>query len=104
MKILNDYLKFEWNKGNIDKNLIKHNVANKEAEEVFDNEPKFIAQDIKHSILEKRFQLWGVTNTRRKLTIIFTLRGKKVRIISARDMNRKERSFYEQKIKAHTKI
>jgi len=104
MIILPKPLEFEWDKGNIDKSLIKHNVANKEAEEVFENEPKFIIGDIEHSVKEKRFQLWGKTNKRRKLNIIFTLRGKKVRIISARDMNKKERKAYEKEVKTHSKI
>lgn len=104
MKILPRPQKFDWDKGNIGKNWIKHEVADKEAEEVFENDPKLLTEDIKHSIREKRFQLLGVTNKRRKLNIIFTMRASKVRIISARDMNRKERRVYEEKAKAYTKV
>ena len=104
MKILPGQVSFEWDKGNIDKNLVKHHVANKEAEEVFESEPKFVIEDKKHLLVEKRFQLWGTTSKKRKLSIIFTLRDKKIRIISARDMNRKERRAYEKEIEAHTKI
>lgn len=53
MKILPKPLKFEWDKGNIDKNLVKHNVTDREAEEIFDNEPKFIFEDERHSLLER---------------------------------------------------
>ena len=95
-RVLGSVKKFDWDKGNINKNLLKHRVTNKEAEEIFSNEPRFIIEDEKHSIKEKRYMLWGTTNKRRRLTVIFTIRKSKVRIISSRDMNRKERSFYEK--------
>lgn len=104
MKILPKPLIFEWDEGNIDKNLVKHNVTNKESEQVFLNEPNFIFEDEKHSTVEKRRMIWGVTNTGRKLSAIFTIRGRKIRIISARDMNRKERRKYEEKIKTYTEV
>lgn len=91
-------ISFEWDKGNIDKNLLKHKVTNKESEEVFLNEPRFTIEDEKHSLIEKRFLLWGKTNKGRKLAVIYTIRDNKVRIISARDMNKKEKEAYEQKI------
>lgn len=88
---------FEWDKGNLDKNLDKHNVSNKEAEEVFENQQHFLIEDEKHSTeSEKRYMLWGLTDNQRKLTIIFTIRNNQIRIISARDMNSKERRQYEE--------
>lgn len=104
MKILPKPLEFEWDKGNTDKNWIKHKVTNKEAEEVFENDQKFIIEDSRHSLEERRFQLWGRTNKERKLNIIFTIRSNKARIISARDIDRKEKKAYEEKIKTNTKI
>ena len=95
-RILESVKKFDWGKGNINKNLLKHRVTDKETEEIFANNPKFIIEDEKHSIKEKRYMLWGITNKERKLTVIFTIRKNKIRIISSRDMNRKERSFYEK--------
>lgn len=103
MKLLKP-IAFEWDKGNIDKNFKKHGVTDKEAEEVFSNEPKFIFEDPKHSQKEERFGLFGDTNLGRKLSIAFTVRRDKVRIITARDMSKKERRAYEQQIKNHTKI
>ena len=99
MKILPYPISFEWDEGNIDKNLLKHNVTSKEAEEVFDNDLKFIVEDELHSLDEKRYMMWGVTKEKRKLSIFFTIRKSKIRIISARDQNKKERRFYEEKIK-----
>lgn len=96
MVILKEPVEFEWDKGNIDKNLKKHNVADKEAEEPFANEPIFIKEDLKHSTLEKRYQTLGITDAGRLLFLSFTLRKNKVRMISARDMSRKERRMYEK--------
>lgn len=104
MKILPEFLEFEWDEGNIDKNLIEHEVTNQEAEEVFSNEPKLILEDEKHFLIEKRFMLWGNTNANRKLAVIFTLRDNKIRIISARDMSRKEREAYVKKIQIYAQI
>lgn len=101
MKILPEPILFEWDKGNSDKNSKKHNVTNKEAEEVFISKPFILLEDVKHSSNEKRFQALGRTNKRRKLSIIFTIR-EKVRIISARDMNKKERRGYEKETKNNT--
>lgn len=95
MKILPEPVVFEWDKGNFDKNLISHNVTNKEAEEVFGNKP-LVSEDIKHSTIEKRFQALGKTDKGRLLFISFTIRNEKVRVISARDMNKKEVKTHEE--------
>lgn len=104
MKILPEPVIFEWDKWNSDKNFIKHKVSNKEAEEVFEKEDKVILVDEKHSYFEQRYMLWGVTVGKRKLAVFFTIRENKVRIISARDMHKKERREYEKNIKVNTKI
>jgi uncharacterized DUF497 family protein len=104
MKILPAFLSFDWDAGNIGKNLSKHNVTDQEAEEVFASEPKFILEDEKHSLDERRFMLWGVTKQARNLTVIFTIRGSKIRIISARNMNKKEKETYVKKIQAHSQL
>ncbi|MBI2036259.1 BrnT family toxin [Candidatus Microgenomates bacterium] len=93
---------FEWDKGNIDKNLIKHNVTNREAEEVFKNRLSFIFIDEKHLTTEVRYMIWGETNSGRRLSAFFTIRNDKIRIISARDMHKKERRSYEEKIQKNT--
>lgn len=88
---------FGWDKGNTDKNWKKHKVHFKEAEEIFFNKPLKIFKDVKHSQKENRFVGLGVTNKKRKLYIVFTVRGKKIRIISARNQSKKERRLYEEK-------
>ncbi|MBU1071048.1 BrnT family toxin, partial [Patescibacteria group bacterium] len=45
---------------------------------------------------EKRFRSLGRTNKNRKLFISYTIRNQKIRIISARDQNKKERRIYEK--------
>ncbi len=87
---------FQWDEGNTDKNLPKHQVQNWECEQILFNEPLFILNDPKHSLSEKRWAAFGQTGAGRFLAIIFTKRGKLLRVISARDMNRKERKFYEK--------
>ncbi|PIP87613.1 hypothetical protein COW80_04870 [Candidatus Beckwithbacteria bacterium CG22_combo_CG10-13_8_21_14_all_01_47_9] len=93
-----DLAGFDWNKANKQKNLVKHKVYYyyKECEEVFFNKPLIFFQDEKHSLKEKRYGVFGQTNNKRLLTIIFTIRNNKVRAISARDQNKKERKQYEQ--------
>jgi len=91
-----DLAGFDWNKANKQKNLVKHKVYYKECEEVFFNKPLIFFQDEKHSLKEKIYGVFGQTNNKRLLTIIFTIRNNKVRAISARDQNKKERKQYEQ--------
>ncbi len=87
---------FQWDEGNIDKNLLKHRIQNWECEQIFFNEPLIILDDPKHSVSEKRWAAFGLTDAGRFLAVIFTKRRKLLRVISARDMNRKERKFYEK--------
>lgn len=86
---------FEWDEGNARKND-KHGVAASEAEQVFFNQPLLMLEDARHSQVEPRFHALGMTHTGRKLHITFTVRGTRVRVISARGMHRKERNIYEQ--------
>jgi hypothetical protein len=95
---------FDWDKGNIDKNWLRHKVSSVEIEEVFFNEPLLISFDKTHSQNESRFATLGITNEIRKLFIVFTIRKNKIRIISARDMSRKERKVYENYKKENSKI
>ncbi|HEY5239744.1 MAG TPA: BrnT family toxin [Rhizomicrobium sp.] len=89
---------FEWDDGNARKGADKHGVSQTEAEQVFLNAPLLVGSDVKHSEAEPRFHALGKTDTGRLLHLTFTLRGggKHIRVISARDMARKERSRYGQ--------
>lgn len=95
---------FEWDKANIDKSYKKHGITPNQAEEIFLDEDLKIIRDIKHSQKEARFIALGKNFEKKLLFIVFTLRKDKIRIISARPMNKKERRIYEKKIKENSKI
>jgi len=95
---------FQWDKGNNEKNWLKHKVLNSECEQVFFNEPLIVADDVKHSQKEQRWFVLGRTELGRKLFIVFTIRNKLIRVISARGMTKKERKIYDEEIKKHTDI
>ena len=88
---------FDWDAGNTRKNE-KHGVSMAEAEQVFFNLPLLAIPDARHSEKEARLHALGKTDDGRLLHVTFTLReaGRKIRVISARDMHRKERAVYEQ--------
>lgn len=96
MRIDKSAVEFEWDKGNIGKN-IKHRVKDQEAEEIFFDENKVILKDVLHSKTEERFIILGRTKADRILYAVFTKRKKKIRIISVRDLNKKEVQLYEQR-------
>ncbi len=81
---------FEWDEGNLDKNLEKHAVAFWEAEETFFNRPLVVRFDEAHSGAEPRFYALGRTDAGRRLFVAFTLRNPLIRVISTRDMTRRE--------------
>jgi uncharacterized DUF497 family protein len=97
MRILRLPASFIWDEGNLVKNLKKHRVTIQEAEELFSSEPFTAILDDKHSTAnEKRYQALGKTKINRKLFTAFTIRNNKIRIISVRDMNRREKAAYEK--------
>lgn len=88
---------FDWDDGNARKND-KHGVGQAQAEEIFFNQPLLMLDDLLHREQEARHHALGKTLDGRLLHVSFTLRGggTLIRVISARDMHRKERSVYEQ--------
>ena len=87
---------FEWDAANVDKNWQRHEVSPGECEQVFFQRPIRIAPDREHSQSEPRYAALGQTAAGRLLTIVFTIRGTLIRVISARAMSRRERKVYEQ--------
>jgi uncharacterized DUF497 family protein len=89
---------FDWDAGNERKSVEKHAVSRFEAEQVFFNQPLVVLADQKHSQDELRYHALGKSEKARLLHITFTLRSNNalIRVISARDMHRKERNIYEQ--------
>ncbi len=91
---------FDWDQGNSRKSSDKHGVSQAEAEQIFFNAPLSVADDETHSWNEPRFHALGHTDGDRRLHVTFTLRGggTLIRVISARDMSRKERVFYDESL------
>ena len=87
---------FQWDEGNVLKIWERHGVSAAECEQVFFNRPLVVAPDEKDSSGESRFYALGHTDSRRLLFVVFTIRGEFVCIISARNMNRRERRIYEE--------
>lgn len=101
-QILKNCTGFDWDEGNSLKNFNSHQVSDGECEQVFFNVPILIHEDEKHTIAEKRWYILGKTSSGRLLFLVFTIRDLLIRVISARDMNKKERQIYHEKIKEDT--
>ena len=91
---------FQWDEGNLDKSATAHRVEFWESEEVFFKQPFIVLPDERHSAKEERYYALGKTDLGRRLLVVFTLRGDEVRVISARDMSRKERTVFGEHEKA----
>jgi hypothetical protein len=87
---------FDWDEQNAVKNWERHRVTPEEAEDVFFHDPFVMRSDPAHSKREKRYWALGETARNRRLFVAFTIRGKFIRVISARDMNRREIEDYER--------
>lgn len=93
---LKDCTGFEWDEGNATKNWEKHEVSQSECEQVFFNRPLILCRDKVYSEREARYYVLGCTDTKRFLFVVFTIRGEKIRVISARDMTEREEQRYQQ--------
>jgi uncharacterized protein len=91
---------FEWDRANRDK-CRKHGVSIAAIEGAF-RRPIAVYPDPAHSQQEERFKAVGITENRRHVPIVFTLRRQEGRLllrpISARFMHAKEIKYYEETI------
>lgn len=85
---------FQWDKANAEKNWLKHSVTPSECEQIFFKMPLIIENDEKHSQKEDRYYALGKTDKHRLIFVVFTIRNNHIGIISARDVNKKERQVY----------
>ncbi|MBX3120693.1 MAG: BrnT family toxin [Nitrospira sp.] len=95
---------FEWDKGNLTKNWEKHRVTPWECEQIFFNIPLVVADDAAHSSGEPRYYVLGHTDAGRRLFLVFTVRKRQIRVISARDMSPKERRAYREETQKKTDV
>lgn len=88
---------FHWDNGNSTKSLQKHKISSESAEQVFLNKDFLIPLGIQVAprTNEPRFGALGTDFSGRKLSLCFTIREGKIRIISARPMSKSERTNYE---------
>lgn len=93
---LNKISGFQWDKWNIDKSYKKHGITSNETEEVFLDEDVKIENDIKHQEQEDRYIVIGKTTEGKMLFVVFTIRTDKIRIISGRMANNKEKEVYQK--------
>ncbi len=85
---------FEWDDANSQKIWAKHLVTPSECEQIFFHRPLVVEEDVKHSQREGRYYALGQTDAGRFLFVVFTIRRNLIRVISARNMNRKEKKVY----------
>ena len=95
--LLSESTGFEWDEHNAAKIWQKHQVSPLECEQIFFNQPLLVEHDVRHSEKENRFYALGRTDTGRMLFVVFALRRNLIRVISARDMSRKERKVYKSR-------
>jgi len=96
-------LEFEWDDGNQKKIYDKHRIIIYEAERAFANQHLFWF-DEKHSHFEERYNLLGANSLGEILFITFTTRNSKIRIISARPADKRERETYDKEAEKNSKI
>ena len=89
-----DCIGFEWDDWNSSKNWEKHRVSQEEAESIFFHDPLLLRGDKSHSLKEQRYHALGETPAGRQLLIVFSVRRKLIRVISARNLNRRESEAY----------
>lgn len=87
---------FEWDERKARENLRKHGVDFEEAKTVFGDPLAVTIDDLMHSVDEYRFVDSGVSHEGRILVVVYTERGRHVRLISSREATNSERNAYEE--------
>ncbi len=86
-------MEFEWVENKNKSNQEKHDIDFKDAKEVFKDENSIVSQDLRKDYGEIRWKIigkiYGII-----ITVIYAIREKAIRIISARIASKKERSEY----------
>ncbi len=96
---------FQWDEGNAEKNLAVHQVTRPEIEQVFLKRPMVVDELLQQQEQERRYYALGQTDAGCRLFVVFTIRDQLIRVISARDMSRRERgAYFRAEEKADTQI
>lgn len=99
MGLIDHYEGFDWDSGNRGKNWEGHQITDEEIEEACSNEPFLIFPDTDHSHNEERWIHLGKTHQGKELFGSYTIRGRLIRPISFRRMDRKERKEFDETVK-----
>jgi uncharacterized DUF497 family protein len=91
-------MRFEWNPQKAQLNLSKHGVDFAEATTIFTDPLSITYADPDHSIGEERYVIIGLSNRNRLLIVAHTDLNDCIRLISAREVTRRERRLYEHGI------
>ena len=89
-------MKFEWDNKKAEANLKKHQIAFEEAASVFGDPLAITYSDPDHSVGERRYVTFGVSQEGVLLVLSHTYRNETARIISARRATKVERKIYEE--------
>jgi len=89
---------FEWDIAKENVNIAKHGVSFSEAQYAFLDKDRVIAEDLTHSQSEKRYYCFGIVQGK-VLTVRFTYRNKKIRIIGAGYWRQGKKTYEESKKK-----
>lgn len=90
-------MEFAWDENKEKENIIKHGVSFFEAQEAFFDKNRVIARDLKHSTkLEQRYFCFGKASNNKILTVRFTIRQDKIRIIGAGYWREGRKKYYEE--------
>jgi uncharacterized DUF497 family protein len=87
---------FEWDPQKAIANKRNHGVTFDEATTAFGDPFGMVVDDPRHSVGEIRMALLGYSQANRLLAVMFTERGDRIRLISARTATRRERKDYEE--------
>ena len=89
-------IEFEWDPAKEKEDIRKHSVSFHEAGTVFGDPLSWTFPDPDHSVGERRYLTFGLSSKGKTLIVSHTDRGKKIRLISARKVTRRERQYYEE--------
>jgi len=87
---------FEWDPKKELANQRKHDVGFSDASTVFGDPLSITIPDPDHAVGEERFVIIGMSRERKLLVVVHTVRGVRIRLISARTATRHERRKYEE--------
>ncbi len=90
---------YDWDDGNSIKSIQKHGVENEMVESIFmDKKLLALGEQYQPKVNEARYGVLGKTTSGDILFVCFTIRGNRIRPISSRFANLREREIYEKEI------